>query len=95
MDTFYKNISARSLPQSEPLSTKTTRIGNNLYGCRIYNLGKLIVEMRVPRQLISTAYRDMFRTLDKLGYKSKMAHSSRMRGKNHGILNGYKYIWYN
>lgn len=78
----------------EPFSTKTTSLGNRLYGCRVFNNGKVIVELRVPRSLISSAYREMFRTLDKLGYDSKMAHSSRMRGKNHESLNGYKFIWY-
>ena len=78
----------------EPFSTKTTRVTGSLYGCRVFNKGKLLVELRVPQRLISTAYRDMFRTLDKLGYCSDMAHSSRMRGKNHENLNGYKYIWH-
>lgn len=78
----------------EPFSTKTTRLTGSLYGCRVFNKGKLVVELRVPKKLISTAFRDMFRTLDKLGYDSPMAHASRMRGKNHESLKGYKYIWY-
>lgn len=79
---------------SEPLTTKTTKLGSGFYGCRVFNRGKLVVELRVPRNLVSSAYRDLFRTLDKLGVGSKMAHSSRMRGKNHESLKGYKYIWY-
>lgn len=78
----------------EPFSTRTTKISTRLYGCRVFNKGKLLVELRVPKNLISSAYRDMFRTLDKLGYTSPMAHASRMRGKNHESLTGYKYIWY-
>lgn len=78
----------------EPFSTKTTNLGNGLFGCRVFNNDKLVVELRVPKSLISCAYRDMFRTLDKLGFDSKMAHASRMRGKNHVSLTGYKYIWY-
>lgn len=78
----------------ECLSTKTTRITSKLFGCRVFYKGKLVVELRVPKDFISSAYRDMFRTLDKLGYESKMAHASRMRGKNFASLTGYKYIWY-
>lgn len=48
-------------------TTKTTWLGTE-YGCRIFYDGELIVEARVPtRDLIGAAYRDMLRTLDKLG----------------------------
>ena len=79
---------------SEPFTTKTTKIAPRVYGCRVFNGGKLLLELQVPKNLISSAYRDMFRTLDKLGYNSPMAHASRMRGKNHENLTGYKYIWH-
>ena len=78
----------------EPLSTKTTRVAPGLYGCVVFNDGVPVVEVRVPRSLISSAYKDMFRTLDKLGFQSRMAHSSRMRGKNHQNVNHYRYIWH-
>lgn len=78
----------------EHCSTKTTKVAKGLYGCRVWYKDRLVVEMRVPRHLVSCAYRDMFRTLDKLGFDSKMAHASRMRGKNHTSVTNYKYIWY-
>lgn len=81
---------------NEIFYTKTTPVGKGLYGCRIYRIDNdaCVVEMRVPKILISDAFRDMFRTLDKLGYNSPMAHASRMRGKNFGTANGCKYKFY-
>lgn len=78
----------------ETLETKTTYLGNGLYGCRVINSAtkKPIVELRVQKHLISAAYYDMLRTLDKCGYDSKMASASRHRGKNH-VVNA-KYIWH-
>lgn len=79
----------------EILETKVTRLTKDgIYGCRVIikATGKPIVELRVPKHLIADAFYDMLRTLDKLGYNSKMADSSRHRGK--GNLVHYKYIWY-
>lgn len=48
-------------------STKVTWLGTE-YGCRIYIGDKLVVEGRAPsRDLIGATFRDLFRTLDKLG----------------------------
>lgn len=78
----------------ETLETKTTYLGNGLYGCRVINsqTNKPIVELRVQKHLISDAYFDMLRTLDKSCYDSDMAHASRHRGK--GKCVNAKYIWY-
>lgn len=78
----------------EIFDTKVTRLGNGLYGCRVINIDtqQPIVELRVTRTDISNAFFDMFRTLDKLGYPSPMAHASRHRGK--GVSPTAKYIWY-
>ena len=77
--------------QQEPLSTKVTRLKHNLYGCRVCVNGEWIVEVRTPKDSISSAIKDMLRTLDKLGFNSNMAHASRMRPKNYG--NQSKFIW--
>lgn len=48
-------------------TTKTTWLGKE-YGCRIYSDDLLIVEARVKNKIeIGAAYRDMLRTLDKMG----------------------------
>lgn len=50
-----------------PYITKTTFLGNQ-YGCRIFKDGVLIVEGRCKtREEIGPTFRDLFRTLDKLG----------------------------
>lgn len=78
----------------ETLETKTTYLGNGLYGCRVINsqTNRPIVELQVPKGLISDAYFDMLRTLNKLGYDSDMADASRHRGKGKCI--NAKYIWH-
>lgn len=77
----------------EMLETKATYLGNGLYGCRVYHRSdmKPICELRVPKSQIGNAMYDMLRTLDKLGYDSKMAHASRHRGK--AWPTNSKYIW--
>lgn len=66
----------------EPYRTKTTRLGDGRYGCRVYKGDVLVCEMRVQKGLISVAYKDMLRTLDKMGSNSRMASASRDRPKN-------------
>lgn len=77
---------------NEPLTTKVTRLGNGWYGCRLYNNGVLIDEVRVPnRSDISAAMKDMLRWFDKMGGDSNMAHASRHRN-NHLPVNRYKHV---
>jgi hypothetical protein len=48
-------------------TTKATWLGNE-YGCRVYNGDRVVVEARVKtRDEIGPAFRDLLRTLDKLG----------------------------
>lgn len=75
------------------ITTKTTYLGNKLYGCRIWYKGILCCESRVSKGEISSAFKSMLRMLDKCGYDSKMAHSSRHRD-NHMPLNTSKMLWY-
>jgi len=79
---------------NEILKTKVTRLKPNLYGCRVINkqTNKPIVEMQVKKNEISNAFYDMLRTLDKLGFMSRMAKASRHRGKGHTLK--VKYIWF-
>ena len=76
------------------LKTKVTRLKPNLFGCRVLDVatGQPIVELRVTKDQIGHAFFDMLRTLDKLGYQSKMAWASRHRQKGHCVNS--KYIWY-
>lgn len=78
----------------DKLKTKTTYLGNGLYGCRVLDshTGTPVVELQVEKSLISDAYFDMLRTLDKLGSGSDMANASRHRGK--GKCVSAKYIWH-
>ncbi|WAX21906.1 hypothetical protein [Stenotrophomonas phage RAS14] len=77
------------------LYTKVTYLGKGLYGCRVYNrkTNLPLVELRVCKRLIGSAFRDMLRTLDKLGWDSPMADASRHRDKSY-TQNPGKYIWY-
>ena len=77
----------------EILKTRSTHLGNGVYGCRIYDnrTGNWIVEMRVPKNMISNAIYDMLRTLDKIGYPSQMSSAARSRGK--GRCLNVKTIW--
>ena len=48
-------------------TTKATWLGKE-YGCRVFFDGKLVVEGRTPlRQEIGAVFRDLLRTMDKLG----------------------------
>ena len=80
---------------TEPLYTKVTYIGKGIYGCRVYSRksNKPIVEIRVCKRLIGSAFRCMLRTLDKLGWDSPMAHAARHRDKSYTTDPG-NYIWY-
>ena len=74
-------------------STKLTNV-NGTYCCRVLYDGTPIVEARVDnRQDIGPAFRDMLRTLDKLG-GDKFTNAARYRNWKEG--NAYrpvKHIW--
>lgn len=76
----------------DPITTKVTRLKLNLYGCRVFYKGKLICETRVKKIEISSAFKDLLRMLDKLGYRSQMAAATRHRN-NHMPINNTKTIW--
>jgi hypothetical protein len=90
----FETYSENKRAKPEPFYTKVTYLGKGLYGCRIYrkDTNVYIVEMRVCKKLIGSAFRDMLRTLDKLGWVSPMAHASRHRDKPY-THNASKFIW--
>jgi hypothetical protein len=77
----------------ENITTKTTKLMGNMYGCRVSYKGTLVCETRVMKHQVSSAFKDMLRMLDKLGYDSDMASASRHRD-NHMPLVNSKVIWY-
>lgn len=84
----------KTIKNLESITTKVTPLGRGLIGCRVFVNDNLICEVRVKRKHeISSAIKDMLRTLDKLGYDSKMTKSSRYRNNNMPT-NTYKFIWY-
>ena len=58
-------------------TTKVTRLGNGQYGCRIFRDDVLVVEGRCDtRDQIGPTFRDMMRTIDKMGGDS-FTHASK------------------
>lgn len=81
------------MKQEEIFDTKTTNI-NGKYYCAIIlkETGKMIVGAIVEDRLdITPAYKDLFRTLDKCGWCSNMAYSSRYRKQSE--RKGVKHYW--
>jgi hypothetical protein len=77
---------------SEIFSTKVTWLGKK-YGVRLFKEGKPVLEVRVKTRMgIQPAIKDMLRTMNKLGWDSKMAHASRHRDNNM-CTNKNKFIW--
>lgn len=77
-------------------TTKVTRLGNGQYGCRIFRDEILVVEGRCDtRDQIGSTFRDMMRTIDKMGGDS-FTHASRMRQfleKNRYLYRTVKHYW--
>lgn len=77
-------------------TTKVTRLGNGQYGCRIFRGDVLVVEGRCDtRDQIGPTFRDMMRTIDKMGGDS-FTHASRMRQfleKNSHLYRTVKHYW--
>lgn len=66
-------------------STKATRLGNGEYGCRVFRGDTLVVEGRAQgRTMIGPVFRDLLRTLDKLGGDAftKAARTRKYRENN-------------
>jgi len=75
-------------------TTKVTWLGSS-YGCRIYWCGVLVVEGRCKNRFeIGATFRDLLRTMDKLG-GDEFTHAARYRKFKEGnpIL-AVKHIWF-
>ena len=77
----------------ERVTTKVTKLKPSLWGCRVLIDDIPTIEVRVKSLSdIQPAFKDMLRTLSKLGFDSDMADSSRYR-ENNRPTNCYKFIW--
>lgn len=75
-------------------TTKTTWLGKK-YGCRIFQDGEFVVEGRCHnRGLIGATFRDLFRTLDKLGGDKFTSAVRKRKYKEGNPLASVKHIWY-
>ena len=76
-------------------TTKVTWLGKE-YGCRIYHDGKLILEGRAQsKDMIGLTFRDLLRTIDKMGTGDAFTHAARFRKWKPGNKSGnVKHIWY-
>lgn len=75
-------------------TTKTTRIGSQ-YGCRVFINGELIVEGRAQGRLeIGPVYRDLIRTMDKLGGDAFTSASRKRKYKDGNLTANVKHIWH-
>jgi hypothetical protein len=74
-------------------TTKATWLGKE-YGCRVFYNGELIVEGRCPtKDLIGATFRDLLRTLDKLGGDSFTSSARKRKFKPGNPMNSVKHLW--
>lgn len=74
-------------------TTKVTWLGN-CYGCRVLKDDKVILEGKCnSRLLIGATFRDLFRTLDKLGGDEFTAASHERKFKEGNIQVSAKHYW--
>lgn len=76
------------------LETKVTRL-QRVYRCRIYREGNMLVEgVAKNRREIGPVFRDLFRTLNKLGYVTPLSNAARKRKHKKGNLTiSVMHIW--
>lgn len=75
------------------ISTRVTWLGKE-YGCRVYQDGRLVVEARCPtRDLIGPTFRDLFRTMDKLGGDAYTKAARRRKFKDGNTRASVKHYW--
>lgn len=74
-------------------TTKTTWLGRE-YGCRVLSNNKVIVEGRCKtRNLIGATFRDLLRTLDKMGGDSFTSAARSRIGREGNASVSVKHIW--
>mgnify|MGYP006283120793 CR=1 FL=1 len=74
-------------------TTKSTYLGNGIYGCRVFYNGKLIVEGRGKKSEIGAVFRDLLRTLDKCGGDSFTSAARKRKYKEGNLSLGVKHYW--
>lgn len=73
---------------------KVTCLGNHGYGCRIFHDGVLVVEGRCrSRGLIGATFRDLLRTLDKLGGNRFTSAARERKFKEGNPIASVKHLW--
>ena len=77
-------------------TTKVTYLkGIKKYGCRVFYKNILVVEGRADSRLqIGPVFRDLMRTLDKLGGDDYTSFSRYHRYKEGNLVVNVKHIWY-
>jgi hypothetical protein len=76
-------------------TTKTTWLGH-VYGCRVYKDGDLVVEGRCKYSTeIGATFRDLLRTLDKLGGDSFTGAARHRKYREGNKVISVKHLWYN
>ena len=80
--------------ENSEYSTKCTRLGAAGWGCRIFFKGKLIVEgIAETRNEIGPCFRDLLRTIDKMG-GDVFTNAARYRKWKNGNMSGnYRHEW--
>jgi len=74
-------------------TTKATWLGSE-YGCRVFYKGKFVVEGRCPtKELIGPTFRDLLRTLDKLGGDAFTRASRERKYKEGNLCHSVKHLW--
>lgn len=76
------------------ITTKATRLNKKWWGCRILVDGEPLLEVRVDnKEDIAPAFRDMMRTMDKLGFIDERLMAARKRMNKEGYKH-FKFVWY-
>ena len=74
-------------------TTKATWLGTE-YGCRVFKDGVLVVEGRCKtKDLIGATFRDLLRTLDKLGGDSFTSSARKRKYEEGNAVTSVKHYW--
>lgn len=76
-------------------TTKSMKLGNGTYGCRIFKDNVLVLEGRAETKgMIGPVFRDLLRTIDKCGNGDAFTHAARVRKSSGGQQAQVKHIWH-
>lgn len=78
------------------ITTKVTNLKQHGYGCRVFIDDQLVLEGRCPsKDLIGPTFRDLLRTIDKMGGNTFTAAARKRINKEGNQAISIKHIWYN